>query len=262
MKEPHLLFAALADPTRVRILLLVEQLQLSMGELAEVLDQSQPRVSRHVRLLAEADLVERRKEGAFVFVKLRDDGPAVEIAGLIARHYGSAADSTLLRVENLRLGQVRAARQKAIDDWFEAHAEEWDLFRKMAGQEDGVDRILAEAAANPAVGRLLDIGTGTGRLLAHLAPRADSATGVDRSPEMLRLARGKLAVNGVQSADLLQADMLALPFTDASFDTIILQHVLHFADDPATALREARRVLAPDGKLLGSAQGVYRIFNG
>lgn len=247
--EPHELFAALADPTRVRILLLVERLQLAIGELAEILGQSQPRVSRHVRLLADAGLVERRKEGAFVFVGIAD-GAAAPVVALINRLWGNDPAAPLLEAESRRLRQVCDARQQAIDDWFEAHAGEWDLFRKLAGQEDGIDQALAEAARRPAVGHLLDIGTGTGRLLATLASEARSATGVDRSPEMLRLARGKLADSGSQAAQLVQADMLALPFADARFDTVILQHVLHFADNPAAALRETARVMAPAGKLL------------
>lgn len=250
MKEPHQIFAALADPTRVRILLLAEQLQLSVGELAEVLDQSQPRVSRHVRLLAEAGLVERRKEGAYVFVRLLEDSPAGPIAALIHRIYGQYVAEDFLRQENLRLQQVRSDRQQAIDDWFQAHADEWDLFRQMAGQEDAVDLIIARQVRNGRIGRLLDIGTGTGRLLAQLAPWADSATGVDRSPEMLRLARGNLTANGTQTADLVQADMLSLPFADAAFDTIILQHVLHFTDSPVAALQEMARILAPGGRLI------------
>lgn len=246
MTAPHDIFAALADPTRVKILLLVRDLQLSVGELADLLDQSQPRVSRHVRILAEAGLVQRQKEGAWVFVGLADSAPAAALADLAA---GMQPGADPIATERARLGQVRAERQRVVDDWFEANAGEWDLLRRMGGQEEAVETALMEAAA-PDVGRLLDIGTGTGRVLELLAPAAANATGVDRSPEMLRLARGKLAAAGSQSADLKQADMGRLPFEDASFDTVTMQHVLHFADEPATILQEAARVLAPGGKLL------------
>ena len=246
MIAPHDIFAALADPTRVKILLLVQDLQLSVGELADLLDQSQPRVSRHVRILAEAGLVHRQKEGAWVFVGLADTAPATALAGLAASLQPGADP---IATERARLGQVRAERQRVVDDWFEANAGEWDLLRRMGGQEEAVETALMEAAA-PDVGRLLDIGTGTGRVLELLAPKADNATGVDRSPEMLRLARGKLAAAGSQSADLKQADMRSLPFEGSSFDTVTMQHVLHFADDPAAILQEASRVLAPGGKLL------------
>ena len=243
----HDIFAALADPTRVKILLLVRDLQLSVGELADLLDQSQPRVSRHVRILAEAGLVERQKEGAWVFVGLGQGGFAPALADMAA---GMQGDVDPIAAERARLAQVRAERQRVVDGWFEANAGEWDLLRRMGGQEEAVEAALQEVAVAPGVGRLLDIGTGTGRVLELLAPLAATATGVDRSPEMLRLARGKLAAAGSQAADLKQADMARLPFDDGSFDTVTMQHVLHFADDPAAILQEAARVLAPGGKLL------------
>lgn len=247
MTAPHDIFAALADPTRVKILLLVRDLQLSVGELADLLDQSQPRVSRHVRILAEAGLVERQKEGAWVFVGLGQGALAPVLADLTA---GMQADVDPIQAERARLAQVRAERQRVVDEWFEANAGEWDLLRRMGGQEEAVETALVEAAASPGVGRLLDVGTGTGRVLELLAPQAETATGIDRSPEMLRLARGKLAAAGSQAADLKQADMGRLPFEAQSFDTVTMQHVLHFADDPAAILQEAARVLAPGGKLL------------
>lgn len=246
MIAPHSIFAALADPTRVKILLLVSDLQLSVGELAELLDQSQPRVSRHVRILADAGLLVRQKEGAFVFVGLAGHAVAAEIAALVAR---LSAGQDLIERERQRLAHVRAERQKAVDDWFEANANEWDLLRRMGGQEAEVEAAL-QAAASPSVGRLLDIGTGTGRLLELLAPLAASATGVDRSPEMLRLARAKLTGESGQCAELKQADMHHLPFDAAGFDTVTMQHVLHFADDPGRVLKEAGRMVAPGGRLL------------
>ncbi|PZU48584.1 MAG: ArsR family transcriptional regulator [Sphingomonas sp.] len=240
-------FAALADPTRTRILLLVRDLQLSVGELADILDQSQPRVSRHVRILAEAGLVRRQKEGAWVFVGVGDAALSDRINDLISC-LSDCADP--IAPERSRLAQVRAERQRRIDGWFEANAGEWDLLRRLGGQDEAVEDALVEAAAEPGVGRLLDIGTGTGRVLELLAGQADSAVGIDRSPEMLRLARGKLAGSGNQSAEVRQADMGALPFADGSFDTVTLHHVLHFADEPAAVVSEAARLLSPGGKLL------------
>jgi ubiquinone/menaquinone biosynthesis C-methylase UbiE len=240
-------FAALADPTRARILLLVRDLELSVGELADILDQSQPRVSRHVRILAEAGLVRRHKEGAWVFVGPGDRQLADQVQALIA-HLSQSEDP--IAPERARLVQVRAERQRRVDEWFAANAGEWDLLRRLGGQDDSVEQALVAAARAPTVGRLLDIGTGTGRVLELLAPEAEAATGVDRSPEMLRLARGKLAAAGAQQAEVRQADMRALPFAPAAFDTVTLHHVLHFADDPAAVIAEAARILAPDGKLL------------
>jgi ArsR family transcriptional regulator len=247
MNRLHDIFAALADPTRVKILLLVRDMQLSMGELADLLDQSQPRVSRHVRILAEAGLVRRHKEGAWVFVGLGENAPTAEIYALVER---LLPDRDPIGTERARLAQVRAERQRSVDDWFRAHAGEWDLLRRLGGQDADVEAAILDAAAVPAVGRLLDIGTGTGRILELLATEAEAATGIDRSPEMLRLARGKLAGAGQQLAEVRQADMRALPFPDRSFDTVTLHHVLHFADDPADVISEAARTVAPAGKLL------------
>ena len=247
MHRLHDVFAALADPTRVKIMLLVRDLQLSMGELADLLDQSQPRVSRHVRILAEAGLVRRHKEGAWVFVGLRENAPTAEIYALIEK---LLPDADPIVAERARLAQVRSERQKAIDDWFHANAGEWDLLRRLGGQDADVESAIIAAASDPKVGRLLDIGTGTGRLLELLNGEAEEAIGVDRSPEMLRLARGKLTVCGNQAADVRQADMRALPFDDHRFDTVTLHHVLHFADDPAAVIAEAGRTVASGGKLL------------
>lgn len=246
MEPVHATFAALADPTRLRILLLVRELELSMGELAEVLDQSQPRVSRHVRILAEAGLVRRHREGAWVFVRA---GPRAG-AGLFALIGDLAGGVDPIAAERARLAHVRAERQRLADGWFAEHAEEWDRLRALQGSDREVERRLVELSAGRGVGRLLDIGTGTARILELLAPGARAAAGIDRSPEMLRIARAKLDASGLSGTEVRQADMLALPFPAASFDTVTMHQVLHFANDPAAAIREAARVLAPGGQLL------------
>lgn len=244
MLSVETIFASLADPTRLRILLLVRDLELAMGELADVLDQSQPRVSRHVRILAEAGLVERHKEGAFVFVRPAN-GPVpcvmLEAIGRLCN------DRDPIAAERVRLAAVRAGRQKTVDDWFRDHADEWDLLRRLGGPDGAVEAAIVEAARHPAVGRLLDIGTGTGRMLELLADDAELAVGIDRSPEMLRLARAKLADRPVE---VRQADMRALPFESGAFDTVTMHHVLHFADQPADVVAEAARMVAAGGKLV------------
>jgi ubiquinone/menaquinone biosynthesis C-methylase UbiE len=246
MESVHGIFAALADPTRLRILLLVRELELSMGELADVLDQSQPRVSRHVRILAEAGLVRRHREGAWVFVRA---GPRAG-PGLVALIGDFAGDADPIAAERIRLAQVRAGRQRLADLWFAEHAEEWDRMRALGGSDGAVEQQVVAIARARGVGRLLDIGTGTARILELLGRDAEEAAGIDRSPEMLRIARAKLDANGLAGAEVRHADMSALPFASASFDTVTMHQVLHFADDPAMAIREASRVLAAGGQLL------------
>ena len=236
---------ALADPSRVRILLLVRRMELSVGEIAAVLGQSQPRVSRHIRILADAGLVNRAKEGAWVFVRL---GDAARAEPVLALFDALASDAGVADQE--RLAAVRAERAAAADAWFAAHAEDWDRERALYVAETAVEAAIAKALEAGSLGHLLDIGTGTGRMIELLGSRATSALGVDRSPEMLRLARGRIEGAGLAHGVVRRSDMYALPPADGSIDTVIIHQVLHFADDPAAVVAEAGRVLAPGGRLL------------
>lgn len=239
--------AALNDPTRLKVLLLVRDIELSMGELAELLGQSQPRVSRHVRILSEAGLVRRLKEGAWVFVA---PGTADSMRSIYALVEALTSGQDPIAVERARLRQVRDARQAAADAWFAANAGEWDHMRALHGADGVVDAALLRALEDRPVGRLLDVGTGTGRVIELVNGRATSAIGVDRSPEMLRLARARLDAAGLGSVLVRQADMSALPFDNGAFDTVVMNQVLHFASDPGGVLQEAARVLGPGGQLL------------
>lgn len=235
------LLDALADPTRLRIVRLLAEAELAMGELADVLGQSQPRVSRHVRILAEAGLVRRAKEGSWVFVGAAR-GPAADAA---ATFVAAVTDPADLAPERARLAGVRAARQTAAERWFAEHADEWERMRALDGAADAVDSALAHAVRGAQ--SLLDVGTGTGRLLA--AVDAPARVGVDRSPDMLRLARARIDRERLP-AEVRQADMASLPFADAAFDAVVMNQVLHYADAPEQAVGEAARVVAPGGRLL------------
>ena len=243
------LFQALADPSRLRILSLLRSMELSVGELAQVLGQSQPRVSRHVRILADAGLVARRKEGSWVFLQLTDTHRAEPLFAAIELWAGGEALS-LFSGDAARLEAVRADRAEAAARYFAVHAETWDSIRSLHVAESEVEQAIASALGGEPLGRLVDIGTGTGRMIELFAGEADSAIGIDRSSEMLRLARVKLEACGIRGASLRQGDMYALPLPDASADVIILHQVLHYAQAPAHAIAEAGRVLAPGGRLL------------
>ena len=239
------IFRALADPSRVRILLLVRRMELSVGEVAAVLEQSQPRVSRHLRILADAGLIRRAKEGAWVFVRL---GEAAVTAPVLAAI--DALDADAGAADQARLTAVRAERAAAADAWFAAHAADWDRERALYIAESEVEAAIQLVLGGGNLGGLLDIGTGTGRMIELLGPRARAALGIDRSPEMLRLARGRIEASGLAHAEVRHGDMYALPKTDGSIDTVVLHQVLHFADDPAAVIAESARVLAPGGQLL------------
>jgi ubiquinone/menaquinone biosynthesis C-methylase UbiE len=242
------IFAALADPTRLRVLALLRAMELSVGEIAQVLGQSQPRVSRHVKILAEAGLVERRREGSWVFLGL---GPRERIEPLFALiDRWAALDGAEAEGDAARLAAVRAERAAAAQHYFAAHAGEWDRLRALHVAEAEVEAGIARALGGRPIGRLVDIGTGTGRMIELFGRDAEQALGVDRSPEMLRLARVKLAEAGLGAAELRQGDMYALPLPAGSADTVILHQVLHFAQNPAAAVAEAARLLGPGGRLL------------
>jgi ArsR family transcriptional regulator len=243
------LFQALADPSRLRIVALLRSMELSVGELAQLLGQSQPRVSRHVRILADSGLVVRRKEGSWVFLMLADAVRAEPLFDAIDQ-WGSAEARADFAADIARLEAVRADRAEAAARYFAAHANAWDSIRSLHIADAEVERAIAGLLADRPIGALLDIGTGTGRMLELFAPKAVSAIGIDRSSEMLRLARVKLEEAGISGASLRQGDMYALPLGDRCADSIILHQVLHYAQQPGAAIAEAARVLSPGGRLL------------
>jgi ArsR family transcriptional regulator len=250
MSQLPRLFAALADPTRLRVLALLRAMELSVGEIAQVLGQSQPRVSRHVKILAEAGLIDRRKEGSWVFLCLGSGELIEPLFGLIDR-WASRGGAEVSAADVERLQAVRSERATAAQSYFDAHAGDWDRIRSLHVAENEVESAIARAVseAGRPVGRLADIGTGTGRMIELFGGEASQALGIDRSPEMLRLARVKLAEAGL-GAELRQGDMYALPMPSGSADTVILHQVLHYAQNPAAAVAEAGRLLAPGGRLL------------
>jgi len=244
MTSPVSILRALADPTRLRIFLLARELELAVGELALVLAQSQPRVSRHLKILTDAALIDRAKEGAWVFVRL---AAGRHVAAAIALVDACDASTT---ADLDRLAAVRAERAAAAATYFATHAAEWDSIRALHVAEHDVETAVTDLLGTAALGRLIDIGTGTGRMIELLGPRAVAAVGFDCSPEMLRLARGRIEAAGMKHAEVRHGDMYALPGIDASVDTAVLHQVLHFADRPTHVIGQTARLLAPGGRLL------------
>jgi ubiquinone/menaquinone biosynthesis C-methylase UbiE len=238
---------ALADATRLRVFSLLRSMELSVGELAQVLGQSQPRVSRHVKILCDAGLAERRKEGSWVFVALGARERVAPVAAMLDA-WGAVEPDHWAVADAARLAAVRADRAASAAAWFEGHAVEWDAIRSLHIAESEVEQAMADLLGEAPIGTLIDIGTGTGRMLELFGERAAAAMGIDRSSEMLRLARVKL--HDRSNTELRQADLYALPMPDGAADVAILHHVLHFAQQPGAAILEAARVLAPGGQLL------------
>ena len=241
-------FQALADPTRLRVLALLRLMELSVGELAQVLGQSQPRVSRHLKILADAGVLERRKEGSWVFLTLAE-ASILDPLFAVVDGWADAATQALFAADAARTDAIRAERAQAASRYFASHADVWDQIRSLHVAESEVERAIDRALGKRPLGRLVDIGTGTGRMIELFAPRASQAVGIDRSSEMLRVARVKLEAAGIYPS-LRQGDMYALPLADGTADSIVIHQVLHYAHAPAAAIAEASRVLSPGGSLL------------
>src|SRR4051794_5300385 len=245
----HLLASlrAAAEPTRLRLLALAARGTFCVTEFTEILGQSQPRLSRHLKLLCDCGLLERVREGANVWFALPTGADGGLPRELVAR---LPPDDPILEADRRQAARVLAERARVASDSFRSKGADWDEMRALNLPARAVeDALLALVPAEPA-GRLLDIGTGTGRVLELLAPRVRQGLGVDASKQMLALARARLAGPGLGHCAVRQADMYRLPLQDASFDTVVLQMVLHHAEDPAGVVTEAARVLASGGRLL------------
>ena len=239
---------AAAEPTRLRILALCMRGELTASELTRVLGQSQPRVSRHLKLLCEGGLLERFQEGAWAFFHLPTSGPGAELVQTLVAQI-SDHDATVER-DAQRLKVIMDERAERARSYFGENAESWDRIRALHVDEAEVDQALVDLLPPVRVTHLLDIGTGTGRVLQLLESHVDSGLGIDLSREMLTVARANLADARYAHCSLRQADMYQLPVAEASFDLVVLHMVLHFSDRPTDVIAEAARALAPGGHFL------------
>lgn len=239
---------AAGEDTRLRILALLAQAELTVKDLTAILTQSQPRISRHLRLLTEAELVERHPEGAWVFYRLNDDGPAGALIREICRVVD--AGDLLLARDRERLAQVKRSQADQAKRYFAANAAEWDTIRALHVAEDQVEEAMLRAIGEKPFEALLDLGTGTGRLLELFASLYHRAIGVDSSTAMLAVARANLDRASVGYAQVRLGDIYNLPLPRDAFDVVTIHQVLHYLDEPESAIAEAARVLAPGGRLL------------
>jgi ubiquinone/menaquinone biosynthesis C-methylase UbiE/DNA-binding transcriptional ArsR family regulator len=239
---------AAAEPTRLRLLALCGQGELTVGELVGIMGQSQPRVSRHLKLLCDGGLLDRFRDGTFVFYRLARRGVGAELA-----HHVLAllpASDPVAALDRERLAALRRERAAAANAYFSANAAQWDRMRSLYIDEHEVEAALLALLPPQGIGDFLDVGTGTGRMLELVAPRVEHAVGVDLAREMLAVARANLERAGLRNCSLRQGDMYQLPLPAESFDAAVFHQVLHYAEDPLRALREAGRVLRPGGSLV------------
>jgi ubiquinone/menaquinone biosynthesis C-methylase UbiE/DNA-binding transcriptional ArsR family regulator len=239
---------AVAESTRVRILFVLSHGEFNVSELTQILGQSQPRVSRHLKLMVEAGLVSRHKEGNWVLFRLREEG----LGGALSRAIVDmlpALDHALMR-DLARLESIRAQRAELAASYFSNNAANWEKLRSLHIREEDVESAILSIVGPGRIKTLVDLGTGTGRILELLAPQADQAIGIDASREMIAIARAKLEQNNLRQAQVRHGDIYALPFANGAADLVVIHQVLHYLDDPARALIEARRVLHPNGRLM------------
>ena len=255
MDHQHLSFAGLTatlkaagEPTRLRILTLLAEAELTVSDLTEILRQSQPRLSRHLRLLTEAGLVDRFREGSWAFFRLGERGGTADFArALIGR---LKTDDVIVGRDRERLAAVRTSRAAAAQNYFRRHAAEWDRIRRLHVADAAVEAAIRAALADKPIRSLLDLGTGTGRMLELFGPDSERGLGLDLSLDMLALARARLDRAGLKHCSVRHGDIYDLALPRDSFDVVIIHQVLHFLDDSARAIAEAASVLRPGGRLL------------
>lgn len=243
---------AAGDPTRLRLLLILRQAELTVSELTTVVGQSQPRVSRHLKLLSESGLIERFKEGSWVFYRAAEAGVGAELGAAIAQTTLSAPAAHESDLK--RLAQVREVRAAEAASYFKANAAQWERIRALHAPDKEVESAIVKHIAGAPIENLLDAGTGTGRMLEVLARHVKHAVGVDVSQEMLAIARDRLARGNLRHAQVRLANIFRLPFAKggplAGFDAVLFHQVLHYLDDPQAAVVEAARTMRSGGRLL------------
>lgn len=236
---------AAGEETRIRILALFKGGELTVTELATIMRQSQPRISRHLRLLCEAGLLERHREGTWIFYRLADLGEQADLVNSIMNYI--PYQDQILQHDQKRLEEVKKTRDLKAASYFQENAANWDKIRSLYVPERQVEDYLLEITNNLEIETLLDVGTGTGRMLKLFSPYTKQGIGIDLSHEMLGVARSHLENNAITNMQIRHGDMYDLALMDGSMDLVLFHQVLHFADDPLAAIRETARILRPDG---------------
>lgn len=239
---------AAADPTRLRILVAVRDTELTVGELCRVLEQSQPRVSRHLKLLADAGLLRRHADGTSAFYRLASMGLGRSLSDAIQTMIED--DNPVLQRDADRLGAIRRDRAEEANRYFEEVASQWDRVRRFHVADEHVEAAMLDAVVDMDLGELVDIGTGTGRVLEVFGPAIRSGLGLDLSSKMLSLARSRLDELGLRHCAVRKGNAYDIDLDSGSVDIAVLHHVLHFLDDPAACIAQAARILRPSGRLL------------
>ena len=239
---------AISEPTRFRLTRLCAQGELTVSELMRIVGQSQPRVSRHLKLLQDAGVLESFREQHWVFYRVAQNSPSQQLVSDLLQHL--PADDDLMDFDQTRLNELRDARAKLSEEFVETEVPDWLRLHEYHGDELRFGDAVRDALAGREVGHLLDIATGTGRMLKIAGPLAESGVGIDLSKKMVMVARNALAEADLPHLTVRQEDMYQMRFPARHFDTVTIDQVLYFASNPDALIREATRVLKPSGRLL------------
>lgn len=248
MEKLVAMLRAAGEPTRLRIVLLLARGELTVSELVNILGQSQPRVSRHLRLLTDAGLAQRIPEGSNVYYRLITVNTSKKLSSLIARSVSE--EDPVVRRDLLRLEEIKQSRRKAIQEFFDQVSNDWERIRSLQLSESEVEAEILEAAGAGPIGLLVDVGVGTGRILEILSDRVEQGIGIDINRMMLNIARINLEQAGILNCTVREADVTAIPIADASADLVTVHQVLHYLSNPEAAIRECSRILRSDGQLI------------
>jgi SAM-dependent methyltransferase len=239
---------AAGESTRLRLLLLCSQGELTVSELTAILRQSQPRVSRHLKLLCDAGLLDRFREGTWVFYRTSRNSAMAPLAAYLLALIPENDPSARTDLE--RLAAVRRERFGKAAAYFRENAAKWDKIRSLHVPETKVEQAMLDLLGPAEPEDLLDIGTGTGRVLEIFAPQINRGLGIDISREMLGIARAQLSRRAMANCEVRLGDMYDLPVAPGSFDAVTIHQVLHFADDPTAVIEGAARALRSGGHLV------------
>lgn len=238
---------AAGEETRLRILALLSAGELTVSDLTVVLGQSQPRISRHLKLLDDAKLITRHREGAWVFCCFNRQALCCHLPGLLS---DISLDDPIFAADRARLSDLRREQAEKAGKYFATVARDWDRIRALHVPEVKVEEALIAALPHGQIGTAIDLGTGTGRIVSLIAARAGEVIGVDVSHDMLNVARTNLAKDGVKNVILRQTDITAPNLEPSSADLVVIHQVLHYLAEPERALRQAGRLLKPGGALI------------
>ncbi|MFT5259365.1 MAG: ubiquinone/menaquinone biosynthesis C-methylase UbiE [Saprospiraceae bacterium] len=239
---------AAGEPTRLRLFSALSQCELTVTELVFLLGQSQPRISRHLKILVDAGLLQRYQEGSWVFHRVNDQ----ETDRSIAREFIKLIDYSdpVLLADQVKIESIKQRNAQQAANYFKAQAKDWDTIRHLVGSDEQIEQAMLDCIKDTNIANMVDLGTGTGRILEIFAPRLTKGIGFDASLAMLNVARANLERNALHHCQVRRSDIRALPTPSSTIDLATLHQVLHYIDNPIAVIQEATRILKPGGDIL------------